>query len=332
MWKEGMDIKPYRGLCIGILWWLLLLVATSSAQGPVTVTRAPMPTDPCAVHDQWIALGEVWVATDCTPGAAVWRRQSDLFQVRVASTSNVTLATPGATHDGITLAANDRVLLAGQSDPTENGLYLYSDATTLLTRTTDADLAAELIPGVIVSVQEGTVNGPALWMFKNATTPTLGTTPLTFVRTGGTGESAAIAIASLPTSGAHGSTRTVNDAADTDDATVGGANTVVDLYWDADAAAWTVKIQGSLQSLLTRGPFPGWNDLTLPLIIAPNGGAAAQIQYDNFGGGIRCRIVDGSGTAIGSCTFPLVLQKDSAWFMGYINALDGLTEIGRAGE
>jgi hypothetical protein len=77
--------------------------------------------------------------------------------VRVAATSNVTVSSPGTTIDGVTLAAGDRVLLMGQSNNIENGLYTYNG--TALVRSADADTNAELRPGTAVTVSEGTSNG-----------------------------------------------------------------------------------------------------------------------------------------------------------------------------
>lgn len=42
--------------------------------------------------------------------------------VRVKTQSNINLASPGATIDGITMAADDRVLVGSQSAQTENGI------------------------------------------------------------------------------------------------------------------------------------------------------------------------------------------------------------------
>lgn len=77
--------------------------------------------------------------------------------VRVAATSNVTVSAPGTTIDGVTLASGDRVLLMGQSNTVENGIYTYNG--TALVRAADADTNAELRPGTAVTVSEGTANG-----------------------------------------------------------------------------------------------------------------------------------------------------------------------------
>lgn len=78
--------------------------------------------------------------------------------VRVATTANVNLSSPGATIDGVTMAASDRVLVRAQTLPAENGLYLWNAAAAAMTRAPDANLAAELEQAV-VTVEEGTSAG-----------------------------------------------------------------------------------------------------------------------------------------------------------------------------
>ena len=53
--------------------------------------------------------------------------------VRAASTGTVTLASPGASLDGVTLVANDRVLLKNQSAGAETGIYVWTAAGSALT-------------------------------------------------------------------------------------------------------------------------------------------------------------------------------------------------------
>lgn len=79
--------------------------------------------------------------------------------VRVAATGNVNLASPGATIDGVTLAAGDRFLAPLQNTATENGLYLYNGASTPAVRTSDADSAGEIFDGSMVAVAEGSKAG-----------------------------------------------------------------------------------------------------------------------------------------------------------------------------
>lgn len=100
--------------------------------------------------------------------------------VRVASTADVTVASPGATIDGVSMAASDRVLLKNQSTASQNGIYLWNGAAVPMTRTTDADVAGEFVDGFIVRVQEGTVNAEKGFVYTTNGTITLGTTSLAF--------------------------------------------------------------------------------------------------------------------------------------------------------
>ena len=77
---------------------------------------------------------------------------------RVATVSNLNLAAPGATIDGISMVANDRVLVKNQSTASQNGIYIWNGAATPATRASDANTFAELEQAV-VTVEEGTSAG-----------------------------------------------------------------------------------------------------------------------------------------------------------------------------
>lgn len=74
--------------------------------------------------------------------------------VRVDATTNITVASPGATINSITMAANDRVLLRGQTTQSQNGLYIWNGAATPMTRALDASTSDEL-ESAVVTVDEG---------------------------------------------------------------------------------------------------------------------------------------------------------------------------------
>lgn len=106
--------------------------------------------------------------------------------VRAATTANIASLAGGApnTLDGVTLAANDRILVKDQTTGSTNGIYvvttLGTGANGTWNRATDADSAAELPPGSIVVVQEGTTQADRLYMLATNGPITLGTTSLTF--------------------------------------------------------------------------------------------------------------------------------------------------------
>ena len=77
---------------------------------------------------------------------------------RVAGQVNVTVASPGAAIDGVTLVLNDRVLLLSQTAATENGLYIWNGAATPMTRSLDANAFDEL-ESAVAGVDEGTSAG-----------------------------------------------------------------------------------------------------------------------------------------------------------------------------
>lgn len=108
--------------------------------------------------------------------------------VRVASTGNVTVASPGATIDGVSMVAGDRVALVAQTTATENGIYVWNGSAVAMTRATDADTSAEMKSGVAFFVSEGTVNADSSWTLTTNDPITLGSTSLTFVQFSGLGQ------------------------------------------------------------------------------------------------------------------------------------------------
>ena len=90
--------------------------------------------------------------------------------VRVVTTSNITLS-GGAPRivDEVTLAVGNRVLVNGQTDATQNGIYqvqsvgsnVASDGTWV--RSTDANVTGEMASGLVVTVSEGYAFKDTLW-------------------------------------------------------------------------------------------------------------------------------------------------------------------------
>lgn len=74
---------------------------------------------------------------------------------RVATQSNLNLASPGATIDGITMASQDRILVQSQSTASQNGIYVWNGSAVAATRSLDASTFAELEQAV-TTVEEGT--------------------------------------------------------------------------------------------------------------------------------------------------------------------------------
>ena len=98
--------------------------------------------------------------------------------------------------DGVSLVLNDRVLVKDQTTQTENGIYKVTtvgsgSAAFVLTRTPDANDAAELTGGVFTFVEEGTANADNGYVATHNGTPTFGTTNITFDQFSGAGQIAA---------------------------------------------------------------------------------------------------------------------------------------------
>lgn len=76
--------------------------------------------------------------------------------VRVATTVDVNLASPGANLDGIAMAVGESFLATGQTTGSQNGIYVWNGATVAATRRVDADSNAEVTAGLTTVVEEGT--------------------------------------------------------------------------------------------------------------------------------------------------------------------------------
>lgn len=94
---------------------------------------------------------------------------------RVATQANLTLASPGATIDGITMTTSDRVLVRAQTAGAENGIYIWNGAAVAMTRALDMNVAAE-VEQAVTTVEEGTSAG--VTYRQTAVNVTLGTTSL----------------------------------------------------------------------------------------------------------------------------------------------------------
>ncbi len=77
---------------------------------------------------------------------------------RVGTQSNLNIASPGATIDGITMVSGDRVLVRAQTLPAENGIYIWNGSATPMTRSADAGTSNNL-EMAITTVEEGTSAG-----------------------------------------------------------------------------------------------------------------------------------------------------------------------------
>jgi hypothetical protein len=101
--------------------------------------------------------------------------------VVVLATTNINLASPGASIDGVTLTTGDRILLTGQTSNAQNGIYIFDTSSTALLRADDANSAAELNQAV-VSISSGTYADQSFRQTEIVSV--LGTDPIIFVNFG----------------------------------------------------------------------------------------------------------------------------------------------------
>jgi len=105
-----------------------------------------------------------------------------------ADAMTLTQATPGAfVIDGVAIIENDRILLAGQTDASQNGIYvvttLGADGTArVLTRAEDFNDTSKIILNVMIPVQRGMQNSDTTWVLTNDMAITLDSTALTFAK------------------------------------------------------------------------------------------------------------------------------------------------------
>lgn len=98
--------------------------------------------------------------------------------VMTASTANLTLSGT-QTVDGIALSAGNTILVKDQASQATNGIYTV--AAGAWARMSAMDTWAE-VPGMLVSIQQGTVNHDTIWLSTADAGGTLGTTNITFTQ------------------------------------------------------------------------------------------------------------------------------------------------------
>jgi len=95
--------------------------------------------------------------------------------------------------DGVTMVADDRVLVKDQSTAAQNGIYVVTNIGSgstnwILTRATPEDQPSELSGGAFVFVEEGTANSNNGYVFTHTGNPTFGTTSLDVAQFSGAGQ------------------------------------------------------------------------------------------------------------------------------------------------
>lgn len=104
--------------------------------------------------------------------------------VKAASTANIAALSGPLTVDGVSLVANDRVLVKDQTTASANGVYVV--AAGAWSRAVDVSTWDELVSAFLF-VEQGTVNGEVGYLCTVDQGGTLGTTAVTFVQFSGAG-------------------------------------------------------------------------------------------------------------------------------------------------
>jgi hypothetical protein len=105
--------------------------------------------------------------------------------VRAVTTTNITLSggAPSSV-DGVALSVNSRILVNGQTNPTQNGLYLVqtigAGPTGTWVRTNDTNATGEMQSGMVVTVTEGNTYRDTLWTLTTDDPIVLGDSEIAF--------------------------------------------------------------------------------------------------------------------------------------------------------
>jgi len=153
----------------------LKLRANNSSFG-VFITTSPVTTDTYLT----IGDGDGTIATreyvDNLANGLKWKQSARAATIADTALSGL------LTIDGVTLLANDRVLVKNQTNAAENGIYLASAGS--WTRTSDAADANSIV-GSTLMVAEGTVNENTQWHLSTDLPIIIGVTNLSFINLSG---------------------------------------------------------------------------------------------------------------------------------------------------
>lgn len=243
--------------------------AQQAMPGNYRLDQIAVPTSPVSFNGQRVInVGTPTADTDAANKAYVDAARSGLdvkASVRVATTSNINLTSPGATIDGVTMVAGDRFLAMGQSTASQNGIYVWNGSAVAATRAPDADTSAEVNAGMFTFVQEGT-NADSGWVLTTNNPITLGTTSLAFAQFSGAGQITA----------GNGLTKTGNTL------DVGGTANRITVNADTVDIASTYVGQTSITTLGTVATGT-WNATTIALNKGGTGATTAAAARTNLG-------------------------------------------------
>jgi len=149
----------------------VVLATRAYCDGLIEAHRAA--ADP---HPQYTTTAEVNALI-----AAEMNSRDSKQSVRFTTTAAINLSGLDVQAGGdwaATLTAGDRVLVKAQGNASANGLYVAAAGDWV--RSLDADASAQVTPGMLVTVEEGTTLGDTVWELTTNGPIMLGTTGLTF--------------------------------------------------------------------------------------------------------------------------------------------------------
>jgi len=184
--------------------------------------------------------------------------------------------------DGTSPPINSRILIKDQSSPAENGIYDLTTVGTgasnwVLTRSTDFDTPATMVPGSFIIVNNGTINGNSAWI-ETATIVVVGTDPVIWSQFGTLGVQSVSG-----TAGRITSTGGMNPVIDIDPAYVGQASittvgTITTGTWNASVIS--LQYGGTSANLSAAASNGGivWSNATQMQILAGTATARQMLQ------------------------------------------------------
>jgi len=164
------------------------IVGTSDSQ---TLTNKTMGDDLLMDGNQISGLGTPTQADHAATKAYVDSFTEGLHvhaSAHVATTTNLSsfIGLTSLTIDGHTVQDQERVLVKNQSNPAENGIYVYDSTLETLTRALDYNQASEIDAGDFIFVSNGNTYNNTGWVQENNIV-TLGTDAISWIQFSGAG-------------------------------------------------------------------------------------------------------------------------------------------------
>jgi len=102
------------------------------------------------------------------------------ISARLAGQADVTIGSAPATFDSVAPTIGDRILLPNQTDPIQNGLYIWNGASVAMVRTQDFNESSDVLGGAEVRILQGSVSAQKNYIM-STDFPDIGTDPISFI-------------------------------------------------------------------------------------------------------------------------------------------------------